>query len=351
MLQPKEIKRYSRHLILPEIGVEGQERLKQAKVLMIGAGGLGCPVLQYLTAAGVGTIGIVDDDVVNESNLQRQILFGVQDIGKKKVVVAAEKLAAQNPFVNFKSYTERITAENAEQLISEFDLVIDGSDNFTTRYLVNDVCVSLDKPLVFGSIHKFEGQVSVFNYLGGPTYRCLYPEPSAPEDMPNCSETGVLGVLPGMIGLYMANEVIKAICKIGQVLSGKLLVLNALENTVDMFTVARTATATILPKFSAPVVSCVPTVQEISLKELERWMSVDKDVYLVDVREPYEYEINNVGGINLPLGVLQDHLTTFPEDKKIVFCCQTGKRSMFAANLLKSSAFNGVIFNLKDGIS
>lgn len=350
MLQSEEVKRYSRHLILPEIGVTGQERLKQAKVIMIGAGGLACPVLQYLTAAGVGTIGIVDDDVVDESNLQRQILYWVQDVGRYKATVAAEKLAKQNPFVKFHTYTERVTAANAKKLFSEYDLIIDGSDNFPTRYLVNDACVALNKPLVFGSIFKFEGQVSVFNYRGGPTYRCLYPTPPALEEMPNCSEIGVLGVLPGLIGSYMANEAIKVICQVGQVLSGKLLVLDALGNTVDMFTIVRTATAIVLPQFSAPVSSCVPTVQDVSQEELERWMSVDKDVYLVDVREPYEYEINNIGGLNLPLGSLQDHLNTFPENKRIVFCCQTGTRSKLAAKLLKSSAFNGVIFNLKDGL-
>jgi molybdopterin/thiamine biosynthesis adenylyltransferase/rhodanese-related sulfurtransferase len=350
MLQREEIRRYNRHLILPEIGYEGQTRLKQARVLVVGAGGLGCPVLQYLTAAGVGTIGIVDEDVVDESNLQRQILFGVQDIGRKKATVAAEKLAALNPFVNFKTYSERINAENAEKLISGFDLIVDGSDNFPTRYLVNDVCVALNKPLVFGSIYKFEGQVAVFNYEGGPTYRCLYPEPSSPQEMPNCSEIGVLGVLPGMIGLYMANEVIKAICRIGQVLSGKLLVLNALGNTLDTFTVGRS----IAPSAPfLPVSSCstpVATVQEISLEDLEQWSSEDGDVHLVDVREPYEYEAYNIGGLNIPLSSLQDHLDSFPEGKRVVFCCQTGKRSLSAATLLKTTHFNGSVFNLKGGI-
>lgn len=352
MLKQEEITRYSRHLILPEIGYEGQAQLKQARVLVIGAGGLGCPVLQYLAAAGVGTIGIVDGDVVEESNLQRQILFWVQDIGSKKATVAAEKLARQNPLVNFHAYTEFITADNAEKLISAYDLVIDGSDNFPTRYLVNDVCVYLNKPLVFGSIFKFEGQVSVFNYQGGPTYRCIYPEPSSPEDVPNCSEIGVLGVLPGLIGAYMANEAIKVICRIGIVLCGKLLVLNALENTTNLYSFARavTFTAPELKPIPSPSCASASIVQEISLAELEQWL-IEKDaVYLVDVREQHEYENYNLGGVNIPLTSLPEQLHTLPENESIVFCCLSGKRSLYAANLLARSQFKGRICNLKGGL-
>src|ERR1035437_3341330 len=226
-LNTEEIKRYARHLILPEIGIEGQEKLKQAKVLVVGAGGLGCPVLQYLAAAGVGTIGMVDDDVVDETNLQRQSLFSNEDIGRKKAEVAKEKLSKLNPHIILTSDPLHLTSANALEIISHYDLVIDGSDNFPTRYLVNDACVMLNKPLVFGSIFKFEGQVSVFNYKNGPTYRCLFPEP--PVDSPNCAEIGVLGVLPGIVGTIMANEALKIILCIGEVLSGKLFVLDALN--------------------------------------------------------------------------------------------------------------------------
>jgi molybdopterin/thiamine biosynthesis adenylyltransferase/rhodanese-related sulfurtransferase len=352
MLQKEEISRYNRHLILPEIGYPGQMLLKQARVLVIGAGGLGCPVLQYLAAAGVGTLGIVDFDVVEESNLQRQILFGMQDVGRKKATVAAEKLALLNPFINLTAFTEQLCADNAEELIAAFDLVIDGSDNFATRYLVNDVCVALGKPFVSGSIFQFEGQVSVFNYQGGPTYRCLYPEPSAGEELPNCSETGVLGVLPGMIGLYMANEAIKLICGIGHVLSGKLLVLNALDNTTDTFSIERTAPKA-PPATFFPVVSCTANmpVQAISKTELEHWLAEENEVYLVDVREPFEYEAGNIGGINIPLATLSDQLHVFPKNKRVVFCCQNGKRSLAAAHFLKNAKFKGSVFNLTDGIA
>lgn len=352
MLKQEETARYSRHLVLPEIGYEGQARLKLARVLVIGAGGLGCPVLQYLAAAGVGTIGIVDGDVVEESNLQRQILFWVQDIGSKKAAVAAEKLARQNPFVDFHTYAEFITAENAGKLISAYDLVIDGSDNFPTRYLVNDVCVNLNKPLVFGSIFKFEGQVSVFNYQGGPTYRCIYPEPSSPEDMPNCSEIGVLGVLPGLIGAYMANEAIKMICQIGTVLSEKLLVLNALDNTTNLYSFKRAATfaAHELKPIPSPSCASASIVREISLAELEQRLAEKDTVYLVDVREQHEYENYNLGGVNIPLSSLPEQLHTLPENDSIVFCCLSGKRSLYAADLLARSHFKGTIYNLKGGL-
>jgi molybdopterin/thiamine biosynthesis adenylyltransferase len=217
----EELKRYDRHIILPEIGIEGQQKLMQASVLVIGAGGLGCPLLQYLVAAGVGTIGIVDDDTIDESNLQRQILYNIHDIGKAKVSVAIEKLSAQNPFCKFNSHQQRLAADNALEIIANYDIVVDGSDNFPTRYLVNDACVMLDKTLVFGSVFKFEGQVAVFNYNGSATYRCLYPDPPASEDVPNCSDIGVLGVLPGLTGLMQATEVINIITGLGEVLSNR----------------------------------------------------------------------------------------------------------------------------------
>lgn len=238
MLEREELKRYNRQMILPELGLHGQEKLKAARVLMIGAGGLGCPVLQYLVAAGVGTIGIVDDDVVDISNLHRQILYAAADIGHPKALIAKQKLNQLNPFVELITYTERITLANAQQLITGFDVAIDGSDNFKTRYLVNDTCAALSKPLVFGSILKFEGQVSVFNHRSGPSYRDLFPEAPPENEVPNCAEIGVIGVLPGIIGTYMANEAIKLICGIGELLSGKLLTLNALDNSISIFKIS-----------------------------------------------------------------------------------------------------------------
>jgi len=215
-----EKNRYSRHILLDKVGLAGQEKLKSAKVLVIGAGGLGCPILQYLTAAGVGTIGIIDFDVVDETNLQRQILFNVDDVGKSKAQCAQVHLSKQNPFVNFQVYNERINTQNALELFNQYDIIVDGTDNFSTRYLVNDSCVIANKPLVYGAIFKFEGQVAVFNYNNGPTYRCLFPEPPKAGSVPNCSDVGVMGVLPGLIGTQQANETIKIILQIGEVLSG-----------------------------------------------------------------------------------------------------------------------------------
>ena len=226
-----EKNRYSRHILLDKIGLEGQEKLKGAKVLVIGAGGLGCPVLQYLTAAGVGTIGIIDFDIVDETNLQRQILFTVNDVGVNKAEAAENRLRQLNPYVRFNIYPERLTTKNALNLFSEYDIIVDGTDNFSTRYLVNDACVITGKPLVYGAIYKFEGQVAVFNFNGGPSYRCLFPEPPKSGSVPNCSEVGVIGVLPGLIGTQQANEVIKLILEIGEPLSGKLLTYNSLDNS------------------------------------------------------------------------------------------------------------------------
>ena len=245
MLSQKEIQRYSRHLLLPEIGNKGQELLCSAKVLVIGAGGLGCPVLQYLTAAGVGVIGIVDFDRVEESNLQRQVLYWVDDIGKCKAETAVVKLSKQNPLVKFNSYNLYLNNENALDIIKDYDIVVDGTDNFATRYLINDVCVFLNKPFVYGSVDRFAGQVSVFNHTGkdgikGPTYRCIFPVPPSSESALNCSESGVLGVLPGIIGTLQANEIIKIITGAGEILSGKLLLVDALGINFTTLEVKRT---------------------------------------------------------------------------------------------------------------
>lgn len=336
-------------MMLPELGLHGQERLKKAKVLMIGAGGLGCPILQYLAAAGVGVIGIVDADIIDISNLHRQILYGITDIGKPKVMVAKQKLGWLNPFVIINAYQERLTAKNAQKLMSNYDLVIDGSDNFSTRYLVNDTCVELGKPLVFGSIFKFEGHVAVFNYKNGPNYRDVFRDTPADHEVPNCSEIGVIGVLPGMIGTYMANEAIKIICDMGEILSCKFLTINALNNSMGIFNVAKrknkSAVSTALKTVEAETI-----VDEVSLGEVNQWLEHTPDkIYLIDVRESYEYEDYNIGGVNIPLYELAEQVNTLPLNKKLVFCCQSGQRSKMAIQLLKP-AYTGEMYSVKNGI-
>lgn len=345
MLKGEELKRYSRQIILPEIGITGQEKLKAAKVLIIGAGGLGCPVLQYLAAAGVGEIGIVDDDTVDISNLHRQILYGVNDVGGLKAVLAKEKLGLLNPHTFITAYPVRFTPGNAEDICRGYDLVIDGSDNFGTRYLVNDTCVALNKPLVFGSIFKFEGHVSVFNYQDGPDYRAVFPEAPPADEVPNCAGIGVLGVLPGIIGTYMATEAIKIICGIGKTLSGKLMTINVLDNSTNIFKIRKqqkqghtknTATAAMY--------------HELTMNELTRLLTeCPDDIQLIDVRETWEFEDYNIGGINIPLHELKDCAEQLPSDKKLIFCCQTGQRSKMAIQLLKP-LYKGEMYSLKNGV-
>lgn len=330
------------------MGISGQEKLKAAKVLVIGAGGLGCPVLQYLTSAGVGTIGVVDDDTVDVTNLHRQILYSADDVGKGKAETAVEKLSAMNPFVNLVAIPVRLDESNASEIISNYDLVIDGSDNFPTRYLANDICVALNKPLVFGSILRFEGQVSVFNYKGGPTYRCLFPEA---EEGDNCEVAGVIGILPGIIGTYMVNEAIKIICEFGEILSGKLLVLNALGNTNNVFNFSRSPEFPVISFEKLPVIS--KSISEIKIEEMffedleNRLESNSTDLYLIDVRENYEFEEDFIGGENIPLSELPENIGKFPVDKTVIFYCTTGKRSRMAATLLAKSNFQGKSFWVK----
>ena len=349
MLDPQERKRYSRQMIMPEIGMAGQEKLKAAKVLVIGAGGLGCPVLQYLVAAGVGTIGVVDDDVIDITNLHRQILYASGDVGQSKARTSIDKLSILNTFVNLRAIAVRLTQENAAMIFADYDLIIDGSDNFPTRYLANDVCLELDKPLVFGSVLRFEGQVSVFNFKGGPTYRCLFPEA---DEGDNCAVAGVLGVLPGIIGTYMANEAIKVICDIGNVLSGRLMVINALTNETNIFKFDR---KTEVLNSNKPDQKNSPTqrngskVGEVSLEDFEFMLKTDPNrTLLVDVREEYEFEEDFIGGINVPLPDLRQNLTLMPPDKTIVFYCRSGARSLMAANLLKKNEFKGEIYWMKE---
>ena len=344
----EEKKRYARHLILPEIGESGQEKLKQAKVLVVGAGGLGCPVLQYLVAAGVGKIGIIDFDKVEISNLQRQILFSTEDIGKYKAEVAREKLAKQNPHINLISHILYLTPQNAIEIISDYDIVVDGSDNFATRYLVNDVCVILNKPLVFGSVFKFEGQFSVFNYREGPTYRCLYPEPPNEGEVPNCAEIGVMGVLPGIIGLMQANEVIKIIVGIGEVLSGKLLSFDALTMQFNSFDFLLNPNNRNIKKLIDYDLFC-GTSNEITAEELKQKIKLKEDFQLIDVREQNEYQVKNIGGILIPLGQLTDNITKINSEQEIIVHCASGARSKKAVSLLKEKGFKRV-YNLKNGL-
>ncbi|TKC05929.1 HesA/MoeB/ThiF family protein [Pedobacter frigoris] len=340
------MRRYDRQIILTEMGIEGQQKLQQSSVLIVGAGGLGCPLLLYLAGAGIGHIGVIDDDVVDETNLHRQVLYHMADIGKSKATTAAEKLLLLNPYVNFKPYPYRLTIENATELFAQYDLIVDGSDNFATRYLVNDTCVALNKSLVFGSIFQFEGQVSVFNYKGSPDYRSLYPEPPPKEEVPNCGESGVIGTLPGIIGSIMANEVIKIICGFGEVLSGKLLTFNTLNNETLIFNFYSEFKK---PEF--PVIkNLVNEIQsgdaiELTISDLETWNDAETNYQLVDVREPYEYEEYNIGGINIPVYSLNTHISQLLEHPILVFCCSSGIRSKIAVNLLRKD-FHGEIYTL-----
>jgi len=350
MLHKEENIQYSRHILLEEIGVRGQEKLKSAKVLVIGAGGLGCPILQYLTAAGIGTIGIIDDDEVDQTNLQRQILYTIEDIGRSKAKVASERLSKLNPFVFFKVYEEKLDRDNALDLFSEYDIIVDGSDNFPTRYLVNDACVLVNKPLVFGSIFKFQGQVSVLNYEDGPTYRCLFPSPPAPDAVPNCSDIGVLGVLPGIIGSLQANEVIKIIVGIGEVLKGKLLYFDALTLQQQVLSFKKNDHIEINQleddyAFFCGIDSSI--IEEISVSILKK----DIDNYqILDVRSSEEINRFNIGGIHIPLSNISVRVSELNNQKPIVVCCQSGVRSKKAIQIIREKRDDLHLINLKDGI-
>ena len=296
MFSTEEKKQYNRHFILDSIGIEGQSKLKNSKVLVVGAGGLGCPILQYLAAAGVGTIGIIDNDIVDQSNLQRQILFTIDDIDKPKATAAADRLKRLNPYIEFNTYINFLSSENALDIFPKYDIIVDGSDNFQTRYLTNDTAVLTDKPLVFGAIFKFEGQVSVFNYKNGPTYRCLFPTPPNANSIPNCSDVGVLGVLPGIIGCLQANETIKIICELGDVLSGKLLSLNALNLQQNILKFPKNPTIKIKELIDYDSFCGIKKESSLEISTDELTAALKKDTYvLVDVRKLIERENLNIG--------------------------------------------------------
>jgi len=364
-LSNDEILRYSRHLIMPEVGMEGQQKLKAAKVLCIGAGGLGSPLALYLTAAGVGTLGIVDFDVVDFTNLQRQVIHSTADVGRKKLESAAEKLKAINPYVNLRTFETRLSSENALELFREFDIVADGTDNFPTRYLVNDACVLTGKPNVYGSIFRFEGQASVFATEDGPCYRCLYPEPPPPGLVPSCAEGGVLGILPGLVGVMQATEAIKLILGVGDPLIGRLLLIDALgmkfrelklRKNPDCPACGSNRTITTLIDYNefcgirgeeAPVSNTgIPTMQ---VEELKRRLDKGDDLFVLDVREPHEYQICNINGYLIPLGDLPKRVSELDSSREIVAHCRSGVRSGKAVEFLQQAGFKKV-HNLAGGI-
>ena len=360
-----EVKRYSRHLIMPEVGMTGQKKLKKASVLCVGAGGLGSPLALYLTAAGVGRIGIVDFDVVDFSNLQRQILHTTDDVGRPKLDSAADKLKALNPNVNVELHETRLTSENALQLFEKYDIVVDGTDNFPTRYLVNDACVLTGKPNVYGSIFRFEGQASIFATSDGPCYRCLYPEPPPPGLVPSCAEGGVLGILPGLIGLVQATEVIKLILEKGTTLVGRLLLFDALgmkfrelklKKDPQCPVCGENATIKALIDYEefcgiGSEVEESPTgIDEVTAKELKEELDQGQDPYILDVRNPVEYEISRIEGSHLiPLDQLLNRLNELDSARDIVAHCRTGARSAKAIEMLREAGFRK-LRNLKGGV-
>ena len=366
-LTTDDLSRYSRHLILPEVGMEGQRKLKAASILCVGAGGLGSPLALYLAAAGIGTLGLVDFDVVDASNLQRQIIHSTKDIGRKKLDSAEEKLKALNPALNIVKHDTMLSSANALEIIKDYDIVADGTDNFPTRYLVNDACVILGKPNAYGSIFRFEGQASVFATKEGPCYRCLYPEPPPPGLVPSCAEGGVLGILPGLVGVIQATEVIKLILGKGCPLIGRLLLVDALSMRFRELKLRKNP--------ECPVCGDNPTVTELidyqhfcgilpetkeekamkngvpqlSVKEFKQRIDAGEDVFLLDVREPYEYQIAQIGGTLIPQNDVPQRLAEIPRDREIVVQCRSGARSQRIAEFLKQSGYSKV-FNLAGGI-
>lgn len=366
-LTTDDLSRYSRHLILPEVGMEGQQRLKAARVLCVGTGGLGSPLAFYLAAAGVGTLGLVDFDVVDASNLQRQIIHSTKDIGRKKLDSAAEKLLALNPALNVVKHETLLSSENALDILKDYDIVADGTDNFPTRYLVNDACVLLGKPNVYGSIFRFEGQASVFATEQGPCYRCLYPEPPPPGLVPSCAEGGVLGILPGLVGVIQATEAIKLILGKGESLAGRLLLVDSLNMRFRELKLRKNP--------ECPVCGDHPTVTKLidyqqfcgikpetkeeralkngipqmSVKELKQRRDAGEDVYVLDVREPYEYQIANIGGTLIPQNDVPKRLSEINRDRDIVVQCRSGQRSQRIAEFLSQQGYPNVK-NLAGGI-
>jgi len=364
-LSQQEILRYSRHLIMPEVGMEGQLKLKAAKVLLIGTGGLGAPLGLYLTAAGVGRLGLVDFDVVDFTNLQRQVTFTTQDVGKRKIEAARDRLHGLNPEIQIDTHEVKLTSENALDILRDYDIIVDGTDNFPTRYLVNDACVLLGKPNVYGSIFRFEGQATVFALDDGPCYRCLYPEPPPPGLVPSCAEGGVLGVLPGIVGSIQANETIKLIIGRGESLKGRLLIFDALKmkfrelrlrKNPDCPICGTHRTVTKLIDYEEfcglrgqEAQQPAAQVPEMEPVELKRKLDAGEDVFILDVREPHEYQICHLNGHLIPLGDLPKRVSELDSARTIVAHCRSGMRSAQAVEFLRTAGFRKV-WNLKGGI-
>jgi adenylyltransferase/sulfurtransferase len=369
-LTTDDLSRYSRHLILPEVGMEGQQKLKAARVLCVGTGGLGSPLALYLTAAGIGTLGLVDFDVVDSSNLQRQIIHSTKDIGRKKLDSAEEKLKALNPSINIVKHDTMLSSANALDIIKDYDIVADGTDNFPTRYLVNDACVLLGKPNAYGSIFRFEGQASVFATETGPCYRCLYPEPPPPGLVPSCAEGGVLGILPGLVGVIQATEVIKLILGKGEPLIGRLLLVDALNMRFRELKLRKnpecpvcgenpTVTQLIDYQHFCGIVPETPETSEgrivkngipqLTVKELKARIDAGENVQLIDVREPYEYQIAQIGGKLIPQNEVPNRLVEIDRDREVVVQCRSGARSQRIAEFLVQAGYPKVV-NLAGGI-
>jgi sulfur-carrier protein adenylyltransferase/sulfurtransferase len=364
-LSNEEILRYSRHLIMPEVGMDGQLKLKKAKVLLIGTGGLGAPLGLYLAAAGVGKLGLVDFDKVDFTNLQRQVTFGSSDVGKPKSEAARARLSNLNPDIEVEAFETKLTSDNALELFRDFDIIVDGTDNFPTRYLVNDACILLGKPNVYGSIFRFEGQVTVFGMTDGPCYRCLYPEPPPPGLVPSCAEGGVLGVLPGIVGSIQAMETIKLILGTGHSLKGRLLLFDALEMGFREFKLRKNPDCPIcgthrtIHKLIDYYEFCgvrgeeAPApdlkVPEITAKELKARLDRGDDLFLVDIREPHEYQICNLQGRLIPPSELPRRIHELDSSAEIVAYCRTGRRSAEAVDFLRKAGFRKIL-NLKGGI-
>ncbi len=367
-LTANELERYSRHLVIPEVGKAGQLKLKAASILVLGAGGLGSPISMYLAAAGVGRLGIVDFDELSYSNLQRQVLYSTNDVGHQKTELAKQRLMEINPNIEITLYNERLTRDNAFDILRDYDIIADGTDNFATRYLVNDACVMLGKPFVYGSILRFDGQVSFFDPKTGPCYRCLYPEPPMAGDSPNCADGGVLGVLPGIVGSLQANEVLKYILGKGELLNGRLLLIDALNMKFREVKFAKDPACPVCG--SDPLITelidyelfCNNTIKKESMTEHNEWeitveeykQRVDKGekVYLLDIREPHERDISNIGGVLIPMSELPERMNELPEDKdtEIIVYCRTGNRSHHVTLYLKDNIGYSNVKNLLGGI-
>jgi len=371
---PDEASRYARHFVLPEVGLEGQARLKEARVLVVGAGGLGSPLALYLAAAGVGTLGLVDFDEVDLSNLQRQVLYGSDDVGRRKVDAAAERLAAANPHVRVVPIAERLSPGNALEIVRDYDIVADGTDNFPTRYLVNDACVLAGKPNVWASVYRFEGQASVFWAARGPCYRCLHPDPPAEGAVPSCAEGGVLGVLPGLLGVIQAIEVVKLAARIGDPLVGRLLLVDALASRFREIRLEKNPDCAIcgvrptIKTLEESAASCAPSstpapagmvssapmfgpqVPEVSVEDLKAMRDRGDSIVLLDVREPHEYAIADLPDtVKIPLGALPARFLELPSDQELVIYCRSGARSAHAVGFLRQRGYDKAK-NLEGGI-